>query len=125
MAFGSRPIARCAAGEYAARVTATVRGEAQVLLRRADGWAAMLRDKAPVPMGDGGCHPIAAAGILHKAGSVEAESCVPDRTAWLACGTINEAGRVTLPPDPTDCTVEKGDFHASAVAATSRLLNSA
>ena len=96
-----------------------------MLLRRADGWAAMLGDKAPVPMGDSGCLPVVAVGILHKAGSAEADSCMPDRAAWLAYGAINEAGRITLPSDPTDCAVEEGDFHASVAVAISGLLDGA
>ena len=124
MASDSGSIARCAAGGYAVMVTVAAGGEAKVLLRRADGWMAGLGDKAPVPVGDGGCLPVVAAGILHKVGSTKADSCVPNRAAWLACGAVNEAGRVTLPSDLTDCTVGKGDFHASAVAATSKLLNS-
>ena len=96
-----------------------------MLLWRADGWAAMLGDKAPVPMGDSGCLPVTAARILHKAGSAEADSSVPDRAAWLACGAINEAGRVVLPFDLTDCAVEECDFHASVAAATSGLLDGA
>ena len=125
MASGSGSTTRCAAGGYAAKVTAATGGEAKVLLRRADGWAAVLGDKAPVPMGDGGCLPIVVAGILHKAGSAKADSRMPDGAAWFACGTVNEAGRVTLPSDSTDCVVGKGDFHASAAAATSGLLDSA
>ena len=96
-----------------------------MLLGRVDGWVAMLGDKMPVPMGDSGCLPIAAARILRKARSTEADSGVPNRAAWLACGTVNDASRVTLPPDPTDCSVGEGDFHAGAAAVTGRLLDSA
>ena len=118
-------IATCVAGGYAAKITTAAGGEAQVLLRRADGWMAGLGDKAPVPMGDGGCLLVAATGILHKVGFAEANNGMPDRAAWLACGAVNEASRVTLPSDLTNCTVGKGDFHASAAAATSGLLDSA
>ena len=85
----------------------------------------MPGDKALVPVGDSGCLHVAAVSILHKAGSTEADSNVPDRATWLACGAINEAGRVTLSSDSTDCTVGEGDFHASAVAATNGLLDGA
>ena len=64
-------------------------------------------------------------GILHKVGSAEADGCMPNRAAWLACGVVDEAGRVTLPSDPTDCAIGKGDFCASAAAATSGLLDGA
>ena len=90
-----------------------------MLLWRTDGWATMLGDKTPVPMGDSGCLPVAVARILQKAGSAEADSGVPDRAAWLVYGTINDAGRFTLPSDLTNCSVGEGDFHASAAAATS------
>ena len=96
-----------------------------MLLRRTDGRAAMLRDKALMPMGESGCLLVAATSILHKAGSAEANSSVPDRATWLACGAVNNADRVTLPPNPTDCSVREGNFHASAAAATSRLLDGA
>ena len=125
MASGSGSTARCAAGGYAAKVTTVAGGEAKVFLRRADSWMVGLGDKAPVPMGDGGCLPVAAVGILHKAGSAEADSCMPDRAAWLPFGTVNEVGRVMLLSDPNDCTVGKGDFHASVAATTGRLLDGA
>ena len=94
-----------------------------MLLRRANGWATMLGDKASMPVGDSGCLPVTATRILHKAGSAEANSSMPDRAAWLVCGAINEVGRVALPSNPTDCAVREGDFHASTAAATSRLLD--
>ena len=90
-----------------------------MLLQRTDGWATMLGDKTPVPMGDSGCLPVVAARIFHKAGFAKADSGVLDRATWLACGAVNDAGQVTLPFDPTDCTNEEGDFHASAAATAS------
>ena len=96
-----------------------------MLLERTDGWIAMLRDKTLVSMGDSGCLPVAATSILHKAGFAEADSGVPDRAAWLACGAVNNAGRVTLPPDPIDCSVRDGDLHAGVAVVTSGLLDSA
>ena len=76
-------------------------------------------------MDDSGRLPVAAARILYKTRSAEADNGVPDRAAWLACGAINNAGQVTLPPDSTDCSIREGDFHASVAAVTGRLPDSA
>ena len=96
-----------------------------MLLWMTDGRATMLGDKMLVPMGDSGCLPVAATSILHKVGSAEADNSVPDRATLLACGAVNHAGRVMLLPDPTDCVIGEGDFHAGAAAVTSRLLDNA
>ena len=80
-----------------------------MLLGRTDGWATMLGDKTPVPMGDSGCLPVTVVRILRKARFTEADNSVPDRATWLACGAVNDAGRVALPSDPTDCSVGEAD----------------
>ena len=77
----------------------------------------MLGNEASVPVGDSGGPPVAAARIFYITRSAEADNGVPDRVAWLACGAVDDVGRVTLPSDSTDCTVGEGDFHASAAAA--------
>ena len=57
-----------------------------------NGWVAMLGDEAPVPVGDSGGLLVAAARIFRIARSAEADSGVPDRAAWFACGAVDNAG---------------------------------
>ena len=73
----------------------------------------MLGYEMPVPVGDNGCLPVAAARIFHIARSAEADSGVPDRAAWFACSVVDDADRVTLLPDPPDRATGEGDFEPS------------
>ena len=60
-------LASGATGRCAAKVTAAARGEAEVLLWRADDWEAVPVDKTPASAGDGGCTAGDDMGAHHKA----------------------------------------------------------
>ena len=120
----NRP-ARAVTGCCADRVSATVGWEAKALFRRSHCWAVVLGDKAPAPVSDGGCLTVPAAGAHHKIGSTKADGRMADGAAYFACGVANEAGRVPLSPDPTDCTTGDGNLCTGAAAAASGQVASA
>ena len=99
--------------------------EVEAFFWGADNWAAMLGDKAPASMSDGGCLTVEAAGARHEVGSTEADGYMADGAACFARGAADEVGRVLMLPDSTDCTTKNDNLCAGAAAAADRMVASA
>ena len=112
-------LASAATGCCADKVNVVAGREAEVLFWRSDGWAVVLGDKASALVGDGGCLTVPTVGAHHKVGSAKADGCMGDGATCFACSAADEAGRVLMSPDSTDCVVGAGNLCTGAVAAAS------
>ena len=73
----SRPV-RDATDGCADKTSVVAGREAEVLFCRSDDWTIVLGDKAPAPVHDCGCFPVAAAGAHQKVGSAKADGGMAD-----------------------------------------------
>ena len=85
----------------------------------------MPGDKTPASVSDGSCLTVDVPGAHHEVGFAKADGCMADSAACFARRATDEAGGVSLSPDPADCTTENGNFCAGATAAMGGLLASA